>query len=604
MSSGLAHPTPFMGQRRAATNLPVELLEHILDQSELTFRDVLRCKLVNRRLQDVISRSLPLRYKVELGAYGMVDGTPEMRARTSTVYRMKQLQACQESWNRFQWTSQRTLTFPSWPISLLDGDLLAMLEGEDLKLLRMPSKFRNLEEDEKVLHELALDDLYIDKALRLLVSIKRDPTDEPAFSAALLHLDTGKAHPAAAIPTLVQSLTSKRTEGWSFAMSVTGPYLAVLFQNFTADYDAEDWSTRTDWNEQEDTLVVWNWHTGERMMASPTIKCCCIRSFIFLDFGRILVGHITPAPSREPLLRVIKVKDGDVEVSLQDADHTFHFPPILIPVLAADVNIHCEPTPTWCPGEDEETLFSVAPEHRIVVITLRATQDNIFNSDSYTIVVLFHDLMSHVKPRNSPEWLCPLKNHTPWPKWGGKTRLFYPTSAHGCSDLLSVYGTRFISIPLERSRTMEIIDFNPHIIRRRLSTQAEAEADRGTEVGSSPAPGIDMLAPWYYAMALPSRESLGDGMLLGNKPDATSDPKHNERESRSLIVAREPLQVPIWIPTEAAQRCHLPYTSYEIPIPMDLNMDFCIDVMMGQDTIVFMFDNEAGDEYTWTILSF
>ena len=91
---------------------------------------------------------------------------------------------------------------------------------------------------------------------------------EPAFSAALLHLDTGKPHPFAAVSTLVQSLTAKRTEGWSFAMSVTGSYLAVLFQNFTADYDAEDWTTRTDWNEQEDTLVVWNWHKGERMMVS------------------------------------------------------------------------------------------------------------------------------------------------------------------------------------------------------------------------------------------------------------------------------------------------------------------------------------------------
>lgn len=105
----------------------------------------------------------------------MVDGTPGMRARTSTLYRMKQLMASQKSWDRFQWTSQQTLTFPSWPISLLDGDLLAMLEGEDLKLLRMPSKFRNLEGDEKVLHELSLDDLYIDKALKLLVAIRRDP---------------------------------------------------------------------------------------------------------------------------------------------------------------------------------------------------------------------------------------------------------------------------------------------------------------------------------------------------------------------------------------------------------------------------------------------
>ena len=51
-------------------------------------------------------------------------------------------------------------------------------------------------------------------------------------------------------------------------MSVTGPYLAVLFQNFTADYDAEDWATRTDWNDEEDSLVLWNWLKGERMMVS------------------------------------------------------------------------------------------------------------------------------------------------------------------------------------------------------------------------------------------------------------------------------------------------------------------------------------------------
>ena len=35
-----------MGQRRASLNLPVELLEHILGQPELSFRDVLRCERV------------------------------------------------------------------------------------------------------------------------------------------------------------------------------------------------------------------------------------------------------------------------------------------------------------------------------------------------------------------------------------------------------------------------------------------------------------------------------------------------------------------------------------------------------------------------------
>ena len=96
---------------------------------------------------------------------------------------------------------------------------------------------------------------------------------EPVFSTILLHLETGKPHPSAAVSVLVQTLTATRSQGWSFAMSVTGPYLAVLFQNFTADYDAEDWATRTDWNSQEDSLVVWNWHSGSRMMVSFFVSC-------------------------------------------------------------------------------------------------------------------------------------------------------------------------------------------------------------------------------------------------------------------------------------------------------------------------------------------
>lgn len=95
---------------------------------------------------------------------------------------------------------------------------------------------------------------------------------EPVFSIILLHLETGKPHPSAAASVLVQTLTAKRSDGWSFAMSVTGPYLAVLFQNFTADYDAEDWSTRTDWNDQEDSLVVFDWTRGLKMMVSSFVS--------------------------------------------------------------------------------------------------------------------------------------------------------------------------------------------------------------------------------------------------------------------------------------------------------------------------------------------
>jgi len=123
-------------------------------------------------------------------------------------------------------------------------------------------------------------------------------------------------------------------------------------------------------------------------------------------------------------------------------------------------------------------------------------------------------------------------------------------------------------------------------------------------------PNLDALVPGHGETVAKDQDGegdpkvaahLGDGRVI---PGDNADSKHDEQENRNRIVADAPYQLPGWIPVEAAVNCSLPYTSYEIPIPLDLNMDFCIDVMMGQDTIVFMFDNEAGDEYKWSILSF
>lgn len=171
---------------------------------------------------------------------------------------------------------------------------------------------------------------------------------------------------------------------------------------------------------------------------------------------------------------------------------------------------------------------------------------------------------------------------------------------------------------------MEMIDFNPHVIRRRLSTEPEAGARSKPE---------STLAPGHNETVAHDRKDE-DGpnattqasygkVTPADIPDGTWDPEHGGQEGRSRVVNYGPLQFPGWIPTEAALDCGLPYTTYEVPIPVDLNMDYCIDVMMGQDTIVFMFvcgvhlmwyrsklifaelqDNEAGDEYTWSILSF
>ena len=172
-----------------------------------------------------------------------------------------------------------------------------------------------------------------------------------------------------------------------------------------------------------------------------------------------------------------------------------------------------------------------------------------------------------------------------------------------------------------------MIDFNPHIIRRRLSTEPEVRAKKR----SKPEP---ILAPGHNGTVArdrkdkdgPNATTQPDHTKLApadNPPNFTSDPEHGGQEGQGRIVNYGPLQFPSWIPMEAALNCGLAYTTYEVPIPSDLNMDFCIDVMMGQDTVVFMFvcavhvmlyrprlifaelqDNEAGDEYTWSILSF
>ena len=143
--------------------------------------------------------------------------------------------------------------------------------------------------------------------------------------------------------------------------------------------------------------------------------------------------------------------------------------------------------------------------------------------------------------------------------------------------------------------TMEIIDFNPHVVKRRLS--AEPGAKKVTESVSSLAPGrgeTETVANDQdnnSSVETPeSTKDLGEGSVgLVVKPNGASDPKRGELEGRSRIATVAQSQVPDWIPVEAATGCNLPYASYEIPIPLDLNMDFCIDVMMGQDTIVFMF---------------
>lgn len=137
---------------------------------------------------------------------------------------------------------------------------------------------------------------------------------------------------------------------------------------------------------------------------------------------------------------------------------------------------------------------------------------------------------------------------------------------------------------------MEIIDFNPHIIRRRLPVKAEAKATEDTESGSALAPGHGETIAKDDEGKPQLTSYLGDGSVdPEDKPDANSDSKREEQENQSRVVIDAPFQLPGWIPVEAAVNCSLPYTSYEIPIPLDLNMDFCIDVMMGQDTIVFMF---------------
>lgn len=139
---------------------------------------------------------------------------------------------------------------------------------------------------------------------------------------------------------------------------------------------------------------------------------------------------------------------------------------------------------------------------------------------------------------------------------------------------------------------MEIIDFNPYTIRRRLSTEVEVETETRAESGPTLASGDSeaVAKDQDDENMSKSTEDFDCGEVIpGGWPYVTLDPKNVELESRSGIVIDPPFQIPCWIPSEDAVGCNLPYTSYEIPIPVDLNMDFCIDVMMGQDTIVFMF---------------
>ncbi|KAN0129678.1 hypothetical protein V8E53_012498 [Lactarius tabidus] len=74
-------------------SLPNELVSNILEYAD--YKTVTACRMLCRRLKDIVDTTVSLRYIVELGAAGMCDGPPDS---VGPAERLRKLEGSREAW--------------------------------------------------------------------------------------------------------------------------------------------------------------------------------------------------------------------------------------------------------------------------------------------------------------------------------------------------------------------------------------------------------------------------------------------------------------------------------------------------------------------------
>ncbi|KAJ3528106.1 hypothetical protein NM688_g8037 [Phlebia brevispora] len=451
--------------------LPRELIVRILGY--LPYNDLLRCMEVCKSLCDM-SHSVELRYKVELAAAGMEDGSSSA---LSTADRLRRLEEHQVAWRDLRWKSETVVPMLRGGVWELYGGVLAQSRGRETLVFRqIPSEIRGIEE--KVWENeigFRIRDFGMDPAQDLLVVIE-SPNGNGIHRIHLLTVSAAKPHPQACRPAVISH--SPNGANFSFAIQVSGEHIGVLFIGSTHDSESE--------------LLIWNWHTGMLEMALHGRE---LASFSFLTNQHVLVGFVQAVfldhPQDPPSLRVYDFENCAKEpVHILDAgyEYALDFPPMQPDGAVLAAAIRSDPSPIWKPSEDLSVPFYTARNDRLFVITCWVAEGH-----HITTLILYIPSSTVLKYLSIPE-KTEENHHFPWDAWGPSgTRMRMAPAGHSMVWVCYVYGQCFVAPYRERTQALttprgpkmvQLFNFNQLAVQRAWS-RGEQELEN-TEIITGP----------------------------------------------------------------------------------------------------------------------
>ncbi|GJE87919.1 F-box protein [Phanerochaete sordida] len=338
--------------------LPAELLINILE--ELQWGDLLACKLVCRSLNDIVTASPSLQYKIDLPHCGLEDNPEHPLSRTAKIPLLREYQ---KAWSRIRGFSARksnssSVRIEDGPAWELAGGVLAQSIGtKALRFKRTGSRSRGIEESTwDVDYGFNIRDFTMDPGQDLLVALCEPQNADDSYMLNLLSMSNHKHHPLAHNPVLLLPFS----QADDFEIRINGSYVGLLVMHALGGAGMDLWSP----------VMIWNWKTGIKVLAfqNQADEHEYVCSFVFLSDRYVVLAHMTP-PLENGALTVIELSDEPEdqedlpEWATTHPRWTFLLPPCQTESSAIEsMELLCDPGPQWQPNTQPIPTSKAQPE--------------------------------------------------------------------------------------------------------------------------------------------------------------------------------------------------------------------------------------------------
>ncbi|CAE6488553.1 unnamed protein product [Rhizoctonia solani] len=279
-----------------ASRLPNEVWIYILES--LPVPDIIRCRLVCRKIRHVIDNTARIQYPMELFATGQVDGGLE--SPLSTADRLAQLREIDRGWRTLEWKSHKNYPWNGdCPNYELAGGVFArgrstlpdtgQFDIDDvhhftaaIDVIVFPSRDGTQSVPEWS-HErvgILVHDFTIapEEDLVVLVGHRHEGAIDEPIPIHLRTLSSNKPHPMATLPVLFAHPQPPDVFISDFTIQIYNSFLGILF-----------------WGSHAFHLLIWDWCTGDIIVDYPAPAGIHFDDFSFLSDSSFLIPSSSAA---------------------------------------------------------------------------------------------------------------------------------------------------------------------------------------------------------------------------------------------------------------------------------------------------------------------